>query len=72
MVLNVSTDDDQSWGPLSTSIGRPLLSDYSAYELPMEVDMTHSREEIIANSALIANIEALVAENSMLRHELAS
>ena len=56
--LASKTDDDQS--SMCASIGEPLLSDYSIYELP-------SSFERPSNSALAARLEFLEAETKYLR-----
>ena len=54
---------------LSVSIGEPLLSDYSIQELP---GGSESSNDIVVNSALLARIEALEAENKKLQNQLQS
>lgn len=82
------TDDDYdpiAATKLSTPIGEPLLSDYSVHELPsvsdescpnslsMSLDnMLPNETEVIVNTALVARIEALEAENKALHHKLSS
>ena len=74
--------------PLSTPIGEALLSDYSVHELPdsgesFDVDTSLScgevstqqqteRQAMVVNTALVARIESLEAENRTLKLKLVS
>lgn len=71
--------------PHSTPIGEVLLSDYSVHELPgseesMEQSVSgdgrqqqlNDRQTMVVNTALVARIESLEAENRSLRMKLAT
>ena len=55
--------------PLSASVGEPLCSDYRVFELPGEKE---SSGDVVINTALVARIEVLEAENQKLKAQIES
>ena len=56
--------------PLALMVGKQLLTDIDAHELPNEVGLPQSSAEVVVvNIALLARIEALEAENALLKSE---
>ena len=85
--MTPGSGDDQSSeaaGPLSTSIGEPLFSDYTVHELPdessdsapssslqlTEYNTQNSNVNVVVNTALVARIESLEAERNILQSQL--
>ena len=85
--MTPGSGDDQSLeaaGPLSTSIGEPLFSDYTVHELPdessdsapssslqlTEYNTQNSNVNVVVNTALVARIESLEAERNILQSQL--
>ncbi len=58
---------EEDSNPLSASIGEPLLSDYIVHELPGHEES--SAGDLVVNTALLARIEALEAENLKLKRQ---
>ena len=62
--------------PMITSIGEPLQSDYQMHELPtgdggQEASCPHPDiDEVVVNTALLAQIEALESQNRVLTEKL--
>ena len=50
-------------------VGEQLSTDISVHELPNEDGLPQSSTEIVVNSALLARIEVLEAENAQLKSE---
>ena len=55
--------------PCIAMVGEQLLTDISVHELPNEEGLPKSSTEVVVNTALLARIEVLEAENAQLKSE---